>query len=89
MVFPEFATPADGASHAAEASIKIAIAGIEKREVRSRARTKMAIVPPRCLVIAPRLTPVFVDGIAGVFNLGENFSVMWRSASAPFADLHR
>ena len=57
MVFPEFATPADGASHAAEASIKIAIAGIEEREVRSRARTKLAIVPPRCLVITPRLTP--------------------------------
>jgi hypothetical protein len=35
MVFPEFATPADSASHAAEASIKIAIAGIEEREVRS------------------------------------------------------
>jgi hypothetical protein len=35
MVFPEFATPADGASHVAEASIKIAIAGIEEREVRS------------------------------------------------------
>ena len=23
------------------------------------------------------LDPVFVDGIAGVFNLGENFSVMY------------
>jgi hypothetical protein len=33
MVFPEFATPADAASHAAEASVKIAIAGIEEREV--------------------------------------------------------
>jgi hypothetical protein len=35
MVFPEFATRADSASLAAEASIKIAIAGIEEREVRS------------------------------------------------------
>ena len=33
MVFPEFATPADGASHAAEASIKIRLAGIGEREV--------------------------------------------------------
>ena len=30
----------------------------------------------RCLVITPH-DPVFVDGIAGVFNLGENFSVMY------------
>ena len=33
MVFPEFATPADSASHAAEASIKIRLAGIGEREV--------------------------------------------------------